>query len=110
MPMETSAALAESLLELVDRQPGFRTLGPHVDLLQKELRKAVRSYRRAEKGGSREATAAAAAGGGGGGCWGGGERGGSREAMAAAAAEVEAGLKALLEQTVSTLTTGSVRI
>ena len=85
MPMETSAALAESLLELVDRQPGFRTLGPHVDLLQKELRKAVRSYRRAEKGGS-------------------------REAMAAAAAEVEAGLKALLEQTVSTLTTGSVRI
>jgi len=85
MPMETSAALAESLLDLVDRQPGFRTLGPHVDLLQKELRKAVRSYRRAEKGGS-------------------------REAMEAAAAEVEVCLKALLEQTVSTLTAGSVRI
>ncbi len=44
---------------MMDGQAGFRALGPHVEILRKALQKAVRAYRRAEKGGSPEAIAAA---------------------------------------------------
>ena len=44
---------------MMDGQAGFRTLGPHVEALRSALQKAVRAYRRAEKGRSPEAIAAA---------------------------------------------------
>ena len=55
--------LAESLLDLVDRQPGFRTLDPHADLRQQELLKAVQSSRCGEKGGGGSRGALAGRGG-----------------------------------------------
>jgi len=44
---------------MMDGQAGFRTLGPHVETLRSALQKAVKAYRRAEKGSSPEAIAAA---------------------------------------------------